>query len=230
MKRTVRLILSLSLAVAMALSMSLTAFAAESSVTFNGKAAGFDFAPGSEYTVTDLFENFKDVMPGDSLTETVTVTNKARDCDYVKIYMKAVSHSQTANPLSPKVAAAGESVASMTDFLAQLSMRVYNGSELIYEASPDELDGLKSNVLLGTFRQNQSATLTVELDVPITLGNEYANREGEVDWVFTVEGYDDPVADNPQTGDYAIMLAVGVMAVSAAAIVILLLLAKKKRN
>ena len=120
--------------------------------------------------------------------------------------MRAVAHDENGNPLTydePFEAADGkdqagiasqrdETVAAMADFLAQLSMKIYNGETLIYEASPDELDGLAENVLLGTFRQGESTTLTVELAVPMELGNEYANRVGEVDWIFTVEALDDP--------------------------------------
>ena len=69
---------------------------------------------------------------------------------------------------------------------------MYNGEELIYEASPDELDGLAANVPLGTFRKGEATALTVELTVPIELGNEYASRVGEVDWIFTVEALFDP--------------------------------------
>lgn len=35
--------------------------------------------------------------------------------------------------------------------------------------------------------------MDVQLTVPIEMGNEYADRIGEVDWVFVVEGFDDPV-------------------------------------
>lgn len=77
----------------------------------------------------------------------------------------------------------------MTEFLSQLSMKVWNGTELIYEASPDELDVLASNVFLGTFRTGESTTLKVELTVPAELDNRFANRVGEVDWVFHVDCY-----------------------------------------
>lgn len=48
---------------------------ATGSVEFTGK--GFAFAPGSEYTTTDLFDGLKNVMPGDELIQQVTVTNTA---------------------------------------------------------------------------------------------------------------------------------------------------------
>ena len=205
---------SFLLALMIILSLSVSAFAADSSITFNGLEEGFEFAPGTEYTDSDLFDNFKNVMPGDSLTETITFTNKADDCDYIKLYMRAVAHDEETNPLTYSesfenedgkdqadiTGERDETVATMTEFLKQLSMKVYNGETLIYEASPDQLDGLAENVLLGEFRAGETTTLTVQLDVPIELGNEFAYRVGEVDWVFTAEGFDDP--EEPECGTW----------------------------
>ena len=200
-------ILSLLLAVATMLSFSVTAFAAESSVTFeDGKIVAFE--PGSVYTDTDLFDNFKGVMPGDVRTEEVTIQNNTKDCDYIKVYMRAVLHDETGNPISDKVLAelqaderreATSELEYMYNFLSQLSMKVWNGSTLIYEESPDKLDGLTENVYLGSIRKGETIKLNVELDVPIEMGNEYANRIGEVDWVFVIEGFDDPT---PPSHDY----------------------------
>ena len=162
MKKSRKAICSLILLMLVAMSLATRAFADAPSITFQGFSKGFDFQPGSEYTETDLFGNFKNLMPGDTVTETITFTNAATDCDFVNLYMRAEAHSETANPLSPKVAEE-ETLATMTEFLSQLSMKVWNGTELIYEASPDELDGLKSNKLLGVFRTGQSATLKVQL-------------------------------------------------------------------
>ena len=204
MKRTFRNLSSLLFALVMILSMSVTAFAADSTITFKGAQEGFDFQPGSEYTATDLFDNFKDVMPGDKLTETILVKNEASDCDYIKLYMRAVVHDENGNPLTysevfentdgkdqANVASQrDETVATMQDFLSQLTMRIYNGDELIYNASPDEAGALVNNILLGTLSKGESLNLKVELDVPIELGNEYANRVGEVDWVFLAECFE----------------------------------------
>ena len=190
MKKSCKTTFSLVLILLMVMSLASTAFAASPSITFNGFSKGFDFQPGSEYTETDLFGSFKNVMPGDTVTETITFTNSAADCDFVNLYMRAEAHDETANPLSPKVAEK-ETVVTMTEFLSKLSMKVWNGTELIYDASPDELDGLKTNKFLGTYRSGEKATLKVELNVPIELGNEYANRVGEVDWIFHVEAYNE---------------------------------------
>ena len=189
MKRTCKTIFSLVLTLLLTVSLAPSAFAA-SSITFKGFSDGFDFQPGSEYTETDLFDGFKNVMPGDTVTDTITFTNEATDCDYVNLYMRAEAHDEAGNPLSEK-AAEKESVATMTEFLSQLSMKVWNGTELIYDASPDQLDGLQDNTLLGTFRTGDTTTLKVELTVPIELDNRFANRVGEVDWIFHVEAYNE---------------------------------------
>ena len=190
MKKSCKAICSLVLMLLMVMSLASTAFAASPSITFNGFSKDFDFQPGSEYTQTDLFGSFKNVMPGDTVTETITFTNSATDCDFVNLYMRAEAHDETANPLSSKVAEK-ETVVTMTEFLSKLSMKVWNGTELIYDASPDELDGLKTNKFLGTFRTGETATLKVELTVPIELDNKFANRVGEVDWIFHVEAYNE---------------------------------------
>ena len=190
MKKSCKAVFSLVLMILIVISLSSTAFAAAPSITFKGFTSGFDFQPGSEYTETDLFNSFKNVMPGDTVTETITFTNSASDCDFVNLYMRAEAHDETANPLSPKVAEK-ETVAAMTEFLSKLSMKVWNGTELIYDAAPNELGGLGSNKFLGTFRSGETATLKVELSVPIDLDNKFANRIGEVDWIFHVEAYNE---------------------------------------
>ena len=206
MKNLTKLFSSLTFTLILILSTTLTTFAADSNVTYAGEADKFIFSPGTGYSPTDLFDNFKNVMPGDKVTESITITNKASDCDYVKVYLRAIAHDEEGNPLTYDEAfeaadgkdQAGvtgqrdETVVTMADFLAQLSMKVYQGEKVLFEASPDELGGLSENVFLGELRQGETTTLSVELEIPIELGNEYASRVGEVDWVFTVETFDDP--------------------------------------
>lgn len=227
MKKTLKTISALALALVLLLGMGATAFA-ESKVTYEGGAEKFVFLPGSEYTETDLFENFKGVMPGDVITQEITVQNNYTKAEKVKIYLRAVVHDEQGNPLSEEVART-EDLVSMQDFLSQLTMTVKQGDKVLFSASPDELDGLKENVLLGTFPGRSKTILTVELSVPFELGNEYANRVGEVDWIFTAE----EVTKTVQTGDDSDLIlwaALMTLSLVTAAGVILTLNRKNKEH
>ena len=239
MKKVCSLLLSLILVI----SLAIPAYAVGSTVIFKGSQEKISFDVQSGYTSSDLFDNFKDVMPGDRLSETITIKNNAWGYDYIKVYLRAIAHDEQNNPLTysgsfertdgkDQDVVAGsrdETVATMSDFLSKLTMRVYDGNELIYAASPDELDGLKKNVYLGSVNRLRSINLRVELDVPIELGNEYANRVGEVDWVFTVEAHNHPT-DMPKTGDYVIIGASAIMVASGAMLVLLFVLKRKKKK
>ena len=227
MKNGIRRISTLLMALALVLSLSVPAFA--SSVTFEGKSKGFALDGHNQLTATDLFGNFKNLMPGDSVSETITIQNVARDCDYIKLYIRAVPHG-SGNGLSGEVAEIEDSVASMQDFLSQLYMEVYQGSSRIYSGSPDELDGFRDNVYLGRYKKNQGTTLTVTLNVPADLDNEYAFRAGEVDWVFTVECYDESgklIQTGQNNWPIAVLLSLGVVVMAAGVVMIS---RKRKRN
>lgn len=243
MKRTCKTIASLVMMLVLLLGIGAPAYALDGNVTYQGGAEKFVFTPGSGYTDTDLFDGFKNVMPGDELTQTIQVKNGFFGTGSVRIYLRAVAHDEAANPLTYSESfenLAGkdqaripgqrdETVATMSDFLSQLSMQVWQDGTCIFTGSPNELDGLKNNVLLATVPRGKSIELTVVLGVPLDLGNEYANRVGEVDWVFTAEELDPQ--GNPKTGDTSnltLWIVVMVVCLAAVAVVAFLILKKKK--
>lgn len=202
MNKFIKFATSLLAAAALAMGCVSVAFADDSSVTFKDHDEAFVFMNGTEWHATDLFDNFKGVMPGDNLRQLVTVTNEDPDGRTVKIYMRAEAHDEEGNPLATAVAE-DETVASMQDFLAQMHMTVACEGSVIFDGQPHVEDGLSEYVLLGEFATGESKTLEVTLSVPLEMGNDYAYREGEVDWVFYVEEPDIPLPpvddgeDNP---------------------------------
>ena len=196
------------------------ASAADGNVTYSGNAGQFIFAPGSEYSPTDLFPNFKDVMPGDSLTQPITVKNDASNKVKVKIYMRSLGAHEDSK-----------------EFLSQLHLRVEksenNTMAYMFDAAASETAQLTDWVLLGTLYSGGEVNLNVILDVPVELDNMFQQKIGYLDWEFMIEEYPIEPTDPqpPYTGDdFQIWIWVGLMAVSLTAIVILILLGKRRKK
>ena len=249
MKNGMKKLLSLVMIAAALAALTVPALAADAVVRREGTSGLVIETVGSGYTDTDLFGSFKNVMPGDELTEDITVKNSVNGFDYVKLYIRAVPHDEQGNLLTydeefentdgkDKQNLEGmrdETVATMADFLAQLSMDVYlvnadGTKQSIFSASPDKSAQLTDSVLLGTFAKGESAKIQAVLHVPAEqLGNEYANRVGEVDWLFTVEGFNNekPLIPTGQLNwPVAVFGALGVLLIAGGIIV----LTKKKKN
>ena len=149
---------------------------AAASVSYEGGAEKFVFLPGS-----DLFESFKNVLPGDELTQTITVRND-KDMQ-VRIYLRAEPVNQASE-----------------EFLSQLTLTVTCKDKEIFDAAASETAQLTKATLLGTFRKNGSTDLTVTLSVPADMGNEYMSAIGVVPWTFIAEEIPDD--ETPHTGDW----------------------------
>ena len=214
MKKLIKKISALALCLLLISALTVSAFA-DSSVDYKGGAEKFVFLDGSEHSDSDLFANFKNVFPGDELVQTVEVRNSFAGPKSVRIYLKALPHGEA----NPPVAESRETVESMNEFLNMLTLRIEKDGKTLYEGSPAA--GPEENILLGEFKKGSSAQLKLTLIVPIEMGNEFADRLGEVDWVFTAEEI--PQSDKPKTGDESgLFLWAGLMCLSAAAGTVLL--------
>ena len=192
--------------------------AAQGNVTYSGNAGEFVFIPGSGYSDTDLFPNFKDVMPGDSLVQPVTVRNDAANGVKVKIYMRSLGAH-----------------ADSVDFLSQLRLRVEKAADntmpYMFDAAADATAQLTDWVCLGTLYSGGEVDLNVILDVPAELDNAYQQQIGYLDWQFMVEEYPiEPTDPVPDTGDTARPgLWAGILLLSLFAL-LLLLWAKRRAD
>ena len=94
-------IITILITLAVLFSSTVTVFAADGKVTYSGNAGNFVFEPGSEHSLTDLFPDFKGVMPGDTLAQKITVKNDADNKVKVKIYMRSLgAHEDSVEFLS----------------------------------------------------------------------------------------------------------------------------------
>ena len=86
---------------------------------------------------------------------------------------------------------------------------------------------------MGTVYSGCEITLNVTLEVPITMGNDYQNQLGYIDWEFKVEELPIEPSDPepPKTGDESnILLYAGMMLFSLLALVILLMGKRRKQE
>ena len=166
-------------------------------VLYDGKKEAFTFINTEE---TDLFREFKDVIPGDVLTQKI------------KIYCQNIS-STTKLFLRA-------SIDDNVDLPEDITLTVYSGENIISHGAADTVNGLDDYVLLGTFPKDGEMELSVVLTVPTSIGNEISYVEKNIDWQLAVQvlGEDkEPIAP-PQTGDdnvvcqYVIIMAICIIA------------------
>lgn len=210
-------IIALLFTVVLLLSSTVTVFAADGKVTYSGNAGNFVFEPGSDHSLTNLFPNFKGVMPGDTLTQKITVKNDADNNVKVKIYVRSLGAHEDSEA-----------------FLSQLGLKVKTSSEnemaYMFDAAASETAQLTDWVCLGTLYSGGEVNLDVTLNVHTSLDNEFQNKIGYLDWEFMIEEF--PIEEGdpkpPQTGDNSNMGLWFALMISSLAMLIILLVWRKK--
>lgn len=208
-KKAVFLLVVLSLMCGIALDTQ-----AAGTVTYSGSARKFIFAPGSKYSPTDLFPDFKGLMPGESVTQKIHIKNDVSNHVKIKLYLRSLGAQKGSE-----------------DFLSQLRVTVsQDGNSNLFDAPANETAQLTEWTYLGTFYSGAEIDLNVTVQVPAEMGNEYQEAVGYLRWQFKAEELpispDDPKP--PQTGDNTnaiLYVAIGSTAILA---VVFLLLFKRK--
>lgn len=208
----------LTLSVVLSALFSGTVYAAdECRVIYEGQAERFVFIPES----TDLFRNFKNVYPGDSINQSIEINNNSGKT--VSVYLRAETVDK-----------------EYCDFLDKINLCVSTADgRIISDSKASEQGGLKNNVLIGTFRSGENTSLNVKLNADRFMDNDCQNRTGEVRWIFSVtEAEDSSCTDTSKptntdiipTGDSRnnITAAVVLMLAVSFAVSAVLIISKKK--
>lgn len=207
MRRFLNLFVTLLVVLALA-----TSAMAASTVTYKNGAENYIDVPGG-----DLFSSFKDVMPGDTLTQQITVKN---DTDAaIKVSLRSLGADEAAKAL-----------------LSQMTLKVQSKDGAEFLNDTELLLGADDWKPLGTIPAGKDeVVLDLTLEVPVTLGNEFQDASGTITWEFAVEEIPEPTTeptepnDSVPTGDNSqLLLYVGLLLLSLLALILLLTQRKKK--
>lgn len=169
---------------------AIIASANNSNVYYNAAANSIVTLPGS-----DLFTDFKGLMPGGSYEQNISVQNGGNASS--KLYLKAV-------PAPAKEFENKEQQALSEELLGKLTLSLEitlpgKQPQLIYSGPATGQTGnaattMTSYILLGTFAANATGKMVATLTVPSTLTNEYQKAVAKINWVFIAEGADAPAS------------------------------------
>lgn len=190
------------------LTITTTAVLADGEVIYDGDAKNFIFLPGDPKSATDLFDGFKNMMPGDKRTQQIIIKNPADKMVNIDVYIKSTG-----------------AMDGSEEFLSKFNLKVTasGGTIDLFEAPADQTAQLTNWVYLGRINSGGQVILDVELELPIDVGSDYKCSTGYLQWHFKVEAY-----DVPDTGDnYNFTLVYGVMGLSLVGIAAMLFLKKK---
>lgn len=214
-------LISLACALMLLLCLVPVASAEDGNVHYTGDVGEFVFQPGGANSLTDLFPNFKDVMPGDVLTQGITVTNDRSKDVKVKLYIRSLGAKEGSEA-----------------FLSQMGLKVRvsedNTMGYMFDAAASETAQLSDWVCLGTLYSGGTVNLEVELSVPVTMGNEFTDQVGFLDWEFKAEEFptepDDPLPPTGDKTDLPLLIYVAIGSGVVVAILVILLIVKKKKK
>lgn len=169
------------------------------SVTFIDEVQKFDI----ETSKTDLFANFKNLLPGTGRSQKILVKNEYKDSTDIRLVCMVQESGTEGN----KTEATKELLARYVT----IEMKDEQG-QMLY-AGPVGGNGL-CDIDLGSFACGQTKELQVSLYVDEAMPSEYQNLLGKVRWVF--EADENVRSEIVKTGDSGRLLMCGMSLLASA--------------
>lgn len=150
---------------------------------------------------TDLFTNFKEMMPGD-IKEQEILFKLENIKKNTKLFLKINNNENQ-------------------EFLKYINMKIYINNV--------ELRKNNEYVELGTFLEDSETMLKVVVEVPKEVGNEIQGLEQEMSWRIFVQEENDELVEVPQTYDNLLFYII-IMIISFMIIIYCVLNLRKNKN
>lgn len=171
------------------------------SVEFVSPSEGFEFSPET----TDLFANFKYLLPGDGRTQIIDIKNNytLNSGEELEIFLYADYIEQTQATEETK-----NEIERLLKEYVSITVTDDNGN-IIYsgavwgnlDSASNGNDTMKNKISLGQFKSDDTKRLMVSLNVASSMENASAELLGYIKWVFSANGTESDIPPNVVTGD-----------------------------
>ncbi len=188
-----KLVLASILAIVQVLGTTNVVFAAENSVVYDGDSNKLTVGVGDK----DLFDDMKDMMPGDQASSDIKISNNS---DFIVTYYIVAKLPEEAELPETKD---GKDLLNKLITESKLTVMVDGQEEPFYEgptsgnpkdaADPSEVKNsmwidapgiTQYGIKLCTLEAGTSTNIKATVSLPLSWDNEYMNKYGQVDWKF----------------------------------------------
>lgn len=195
-------------------------------VSFKDPENGFKF----EINNGDLFANFKNLIPGESRSQEIKVTNSWSQETEIYLHAEVIDQTQATKETKALIDKLLKKYATIT-VTDENGKKIYSGPIWgnVKTESPDE-PSMKNPYSLGTFASKETKNLNVSLYLDEKMDNEYKDLLGKIKWVFSAEGTETSY-EVPKTGDMTnTMFFASIALVSGFLLVVLTATNRKKKS
>ena len=139
----------------------------------------------------DFFQNIPALMPGDRYSDRVAVRNETQSG--AEIFFQTSFENQTRE---------------QQQLLEALILQIRYRDRILYEGNM-KAESVKNGCSLGSFAPGEGGNLDFTISMPEGLDNDFALRDGDVKWIFTVQEKAEPTTVPANPGRYDIPAETG---------------------